>query len=124
MTPYSLYNRVQIPIEVPIRSGLSPSLPTQCTPHTFHPGYLQFLKHAIHICASMSLLMLFPLPKILLLIPCLSLLLLSVPITILLHSLGPNSNTFSVRLCCLPCLNNCTFVLLLQYFVHAACIVL
>ena len=37
-----------------------------------------------------------------------SLFLLSATIMILLLSLEPNSTTFSVRLCCLPCLNNCT----------------
>ena len=41
-------------------------------------------------------------------IPYPSLFLLSATIMILLLSLEPNSITFSVRLCCLPCSNNCT----------------
>lgn len=71
-------------------------------------GYLQFWEHAIHICASVSLLMLFPLLKMSLLIAYPSLLLLSAAIMTLLHSLGPNSIAFSFRLCCLPRVNNCT----------------
>ena len=60
------------------------------------------------ICASISLLMVFPLLKMSLFIPYPSLFLLSATIMILLLSLEPNSITFSIRLCCLPCLNNCT----------------
>lgn len=123
----SLYNRVQIPnygMEGSIWFVLSPFLPSQCSPRAIYPGALAISKTCYTYLFFYVFIMLFPLLKMSLLIPYLALL-LSTPITILFIPRGSTQMLSHGRLCCLPCLNNCTICcsLIVLYSCSICCII-